>query len=116
VDGRIMVAVNVLSEGPGVAAGCGALGRPIAFRVNSIAIAPGAVWDNMRTRQVTLRHCPDFNGNGNIDIPDIVAVASRWGQHRGQAGWNEQFDWDGDGDVDVTDIQEVAANWSRACS
>ena len=115
VGGQVMFAINVLADGPGVAAGCGMAGLEVAFRVNSTATTPGVVWDNNRTRQVTLAHCPDFNAGGSVDVSDIVAVAGRWGQQRGQAGWNEQFDWDGDGDVDAADIQQVASAWLRSC-
>ncbi len=116
VGGQIWYAINVLAEGTGVATSCGAAGRQIAFRVNSTATTPGVIWDNNRTRRVILAHCPDFNDNGNVDVLDIALIASRWGQLRGQPGWNEQLDWDGDGDVDVVDIQEVAASWPHTCS
>lgn len=115
INGEIMYAINVLAEGPGIAAGCGAVGRPVAFRVNSTSMTPSATWDNDRTQQLALQHCPDFNGNGVIDVLDIELVTNRWGQHRGQPGWNEQYDWDGDGDVDVVDVQQVAAGWPQTC-
>lgn len=55
--------------------------------------------------------CPDFDGNGVIDVADLTAIASLWGQPA-PAG----YDLDGDGVVTIADIQRVAARWGTSCS
>jgi hypothetical protein len=115
VAGQPMVAINVVEDGPGVGSGCGEPGRSILFRVDGMPMTPGAVWDNSHTHQLTFGHCPDFDGNGAVDIADIVAVVQRWGQSSAAPGWQAQYDWDGDGGVDIVDIQQVTAVWGQAC-
>ncbi len=115
VDGQPMVAINVLSNGSGVAAGCGMTGWPVGFRVDGMAVTPGVLWDHSQTRQLTFQRCPDFDASGAVDVGDVIATAERWGQQRGVPGWQEQYDWDGDSDVDIVDIQRVTAVWGQVC-
>jgi hypothetical protein len=54
-DGQVVYSVNVLADGPGGSAGCGVLGREVAFRVGSQDMIPTAVWDNNRVWELELR-------------------------------------------------------------
>jgi hypothetical protein len=66
--------------------------------------------------QIIVRRCPyDFEGDGDIDIVDIMRVASRWGCRLGDACYDPQYDLDGDGDIDIVDIMKVAAHWGETC-
>jgi predicted outer membrane repeat protein len=47
----------------------------------------------------------DINGDGVVDVIDILAVIAAWGQSDSPADIN------GDGTVDVADILEIVANW-----
>ena len=53
----------------------------------------------------------DVNDNGVVDMDDIQAVASAWGDIPAPG----YADRDGDGDVDVVDIQQVTAHWGEVC-
>ncbi len=46
--------------------------------------------------------CCDFDGDGTVDVDDIVIVADLWGQLA-----TEPYDQDGDGVITVVDIQRV---------
>lgn len=49
----------------------------------------------------------DVNGDGQVDVLDVVAVASCWSQPIGD-GCPDYYDLDRDGDIDVADIMRVA--------
>ncbi|MBK6432599.1 hypothetical protein [Candidatus Amarolinea dominans] len=54
--------------------------------------------------------CPDFNHNGVVDVADLSAIASLWGQPA-----PADYDLDGDGFVTIADIEIVAALWGTSC-
>jgi hypothetical protein len=52
--------------------------------------------------------CPgDVDGDGRVDVTDLLAVISQWGGSGGSA------DVDGDGYVDVADLLIVIGNWGE---
>jgi hypothetical protein len=53
----------------------------------------------------------DFDGNGSVDVGDIMQVASRWNAKAGDSQYNSKYDFDGDGNITVGDIMQVAARW-----
>jgi hypothetical protein len=55
----------------------------------------------------------DFNGNGEVDVGDIMVVASRW--RSTDPSEISLYDLDDDGDIDVVDIMIVAAQWGNLC-
>ncbi|MEZ4766959.1 MAG: hypothetical protein R2844_00840 [Caldilineales bacterium] len=56
--------------------------------------------------------CPDFDGSGAVDAPDLAAIAGRWGQTSN----DPHYDRDGDGTVSVVDVMLVASRWGEICS
>ena len=64
--------------------------------------------DDTETRVGTIY---DFDGNGVVDVVDIMKVASRWNTKAGDADYDATYDLDGDGDIDIIDIMMVAAQW-----
>jgi uncharacterized repeat protein (TIGR01451 family)/CSLREA domain-containing protein len=68
--------------------------------------------------------CYDFNGNGVVDVGDIMEVAIRWGltaanpdpdNDPSTPNYEENYDVNGDGVVTVVDIMTVAAQWGQTC-
>ena len=57
----------------------------------------------------------DMDADCDVDIVDIMLVASRWNRDAGDPGYNARYDVDGDGDIDIVDIMLVAARWSSSC-
>lgn len=55
----------------------------------------------------------DFDGDGDVDIVDIMQVASRWNTSIGDPNYDPTYDLNGDGDIDIVDIMMVAAQWGR---
>jgi hypothetical protein len=64
--------------------------------------------------------CYDFNGDAQVDIIDIQAVAIRWRLTAANPdpdgdpttpNYEVQYDVDGDGVITVRDIELVAAQW-----
>ena len=46
----------------------------------------------------------DTNGNGNIDIYDIVKIASAYGAKRGESRYDANSDIDGNGEINIYDV------------
>jgi hypothetical protein len=63
------------------------------------------------TAQMTIKiRVPDVNGDGSIDVLDLIAVAKALGTHPGDPKWNLNADLNGDGTVDVLDLI-IVAKW-----
>ena len=56
---------------------------------------------------------PDINGDGIVDIVDIVIVALAFGSEPGDPNWNPIADLNGDGIVDIVDIVLVAIHFGE---
>jgi hypothetical protein len=59
--------------------------------------------------------CYDFNGNGEVDVGDIMLVVARWRMTENDPGWDPRYDLDEDGCITVVDIMIVAAQWGQTC-
>lgn len=55
----------------------------------------------------------DCNGDGHVDIVDLMAVAASWGKVAGDAGYDFVCDFNDDNIVDVVDLLRLAGNWGR---
>jgi hypothetical protein len=53
----------------------------------------------------------DFNGDGVIDLKDLVLMARCFGAHRGDPTYNRLYDLNGDGRIDLKDLAAVARAW-----
>ena len=58
----------------------------------------------------------DFDLDCDVDIVDIMAVASRWQCAAGDPCYDPLYDIDSDGDVDIVDIMQTAAWWGWTCN
>jgi len=56
-----------------------------------------------------------MEGELDVDIVDIVSVASRWQARPGDARYDLRYDWDLDADIDIVDIMRVAGRWGEQC-
>ncbi len=52
------------------------------------------------------RKAGDADGNGVVDIDDVLLTAIAWG-----GDYNQYTDYDADGDVDIDDVLNVATRW-----
>jgi len=57
----------------------------------------------------------DFDGNGRVDVADIMEVASKWRCRKGDDCYHERYDLDKDGDIDIVDIMLVVVHWGETC-
>jgi len=60
--------------------------------------------------------CPDLDGSGDVDIADIMLVASRWHTAVGDEDYEPLYDLDGNGRIDIVDIMLVAVHWGEDCT
>lgn len=57
----------------------------------------------------------DMDGNCDVDVVDIMLVASRWDTQVGDPDYVPFYDSEHDCDIDVVDIMRVAAHWNEFC-
>ena len=85
-------------------------GESYSYRVRAWNFDGYSSYSNIATILIIAGICPDFNHNGMVDVADLSAIASLWGQPA-PAGYN----LDGDGFITIVDIQMVAALWGTSC-
>ena len=85
---------------------------------NTASITSGVTDPNMANNSATVSTtaCYDFNGDGQVNIPDIMIVASRWRCECGDACYDPLYDFDNDCDIDIVDIMQVAVHWGETCN
>jgi hypothetical protein len=59
--------------------------------------------------------CYDFDGDGRIEVDDVMQVANRWRCKCGDSCYNSLYDIDGDCDIDIVDIMLVVKHWGETC-
>jgi hypothetical protein len=82
--------------------------------VDLLDTVPNPLCATVQDGQVTCSACPwppDFDGDGDVDVADIMHCASRWGCQCGDGCYELCCDFDNDCDIDVADIMQVAAQW-----
>ena len=73
--------------------------------------------DGTECGHVTVTECfGDIDGDGDVDIVDIMLVASRWGCRCGDTCYTSACDLDDDCDIDIIDILLVASRWGTVCA
>lgn len=55
----------------------------------------------------------DINGDGKVNLVDLVAVASAYGSKHGEPGWIPSADINKDGIINIFDLVAVAANLGK---
>jgi hypothetical protein len=59
--------------------------------------------------------CYDFNHSGQVDVADIMQVASHWRCKCEDTCYNSLYDIDNDCDIDIVDIMLVVKHWGESC-
>ena len=57
----------------------------------------------------------DLNCDCQVNISDVMQVASLWRCRSGDDCYDEYFDMDKDGDIDIVDIMLVVVQWGETC-
>jgi hypothetical protein len=66
----------------------------------------------IQTCDVLLDDCiNDVDNDGDVDIVDIMTVATRFNCFSGDGCYDARYDLDGDGDIDIVDVMRVAVQF-----
>ena len=57
----------------------------------------------------------DFDNDGDVDVADIMLVASRWHTAVGDPDYDPTYDLNNDDRIDIVDIMLVAVHWGERC-
>jgi len=69
--------------------------------------------DNLMSRTVTLTIPGDINGDGSVNLQDLVFLAKAYGSSLGTARWNANADINGNLKVDLPDLVILAKNYTK---
>ncbi len=73
---------------------------------------PSSVSDGM----LSISECPgDLDGDGQVTIADVQAVAYRLGAHCGESLYEARYDFDNNCSIDISDVQRVAYRLGMRC-
>ena len=101
---------------PGLAYGTWASATATDHNGNTSEFATNVQVGGNRTCSQPFSQFPDFTGEGNIDVQDVLFVTARWQARWPDPPYLDDFDLDGDGVITIKDIQEVAKHWTEVCS
>ena len=64
---------------------------------------------------VTVGVCPDgdINGDGCVNLPDVLLLAQAWGTCQGDPDYNPDADLNGDNCVNLPDVLILASHWGE---
>jgi len=65
--------------------------------------------------KVKIKMLGDVNGDGSIDLYDLVLCSNSFGCCVGYPCWDERVDFNQDGVIDIFDIVIIAANYGKVC-
>lgn len=54
----------------------------------------------------------DLNGDGKVNLYDLVTLAAKYGTTEGSPNWDPACDLNGDGTVSNADLVILAQNWT----
>jgi parallel beta-helix repeat protein len=66
--------------------------------------------------RIKVRILGDTNGDGKVDIKDILAAAKAFGETPDRPNWDPNMDLNNDGKVNIKDILIIAKNYGKNCS
>jgi hypothetical protein len=81
-------------------------------------------WDIFYSTRPACVLSADVDGDGDVDIADVMLVASRWrtscentdpDNNPDTPNYESRYDLDHDCDIDIVDIMLVAAHWGETC-
>ena len=55
----------------------------------------------------------DIDGDGFVDVVDLLYMVDSWGRTRGQTGYDTRSDFNGDSSVDVVDLLILVEFWPK---
>jgi hypothetical protein len=70
-----------------------------------------AIVGTLGADNITATISGDVNGDGVVNLADLLILAAAFGSVSGGANWNPAGDLNNDGRVDVSDLLIMAANW-----
>ena len=87
------------------------------LHITAIELNEDGVTAQLQDGSISVVNFPDydFNRDCNVDITDIMEVASRWHTTDADPDWDATYDLDGDGIITVVDIMIVAVDWGATC-
>jgi sugar lactone lactonase YvrE len=109
--------VTTIGGAPGVASGEDGVGSSARFSDPTGIAVDGAgnlyVADskNNRISKGTLLLAGDIDGDGHVDVADLLMLVNSWGKAAGQTGFDARCDLDGDGRVGILDLLAVVNHW-----
>jgi len=69
--------------------------------------------NNLMGKAITLTVPGDINGDGSVNLQDLVLLANAYGSSMGTAKWNANADINGSLTVDLSDLVILAKNYGR---
>ena len=77
----------------------------------SSPLLPSLIMDARVTVLSALRE--DINGDGVVDLFDVLLFAQHFGSKQGETTWDPSLDMNGDGEIDIFDLIIVAHNYGN---
>jgi hypothetical protein len=57
----------------------------------------------------------DLNGDGKVDLDDVLIVSLAFGSYPGARNWNPDADTNRDNKIDLTDVLNIYINYGKTC-
>ena len=87
------------------------------LQIMAIALNEGGATAQPQDGSISVVSFPDhdFNRDCEVNMGDILEIASHWRLTSVDPGWDALYDLDGNGAITVVDIMMAATNWGATC-
>lgn len=65
--------------------------------------------------QITIKILGDINGDGKVDLTDLVILAQAYNSKVGDINYNSEADFNNDGKVNLIDLVTLAVHYGQSC-
>jgi len=79
----------------------------------TFCVYDGSAYSNLALAEIVVLGSPDIDGNGMVDIGDVIILVNAFGTHTGEPGFVPEADLDCNGCVDVFDVLVVITDFGR---
>jgi hypothetical protein len=83
------------------------------YTLTAVATIPDGGSNTLSDGTMQVRILGDLNGDGKVDMADVVIIENAFGSYPGHPRWNPAADINENGKVDLNDVVTLLVHWGK---